>query len=477
MLVSRVLSDSTARVAAFALGVRRQLSWRVTGELGWVMAGQAAALLGSVGLTKIVASRLGTEQYGRLALGLTAAVFLNQFLFGPVTVSAVRYFSAYRETGRLAPFIRALAKMALSATALVLVVLVPVTIVIFERRGWQWAALVALASVFGIFQNVFGLFNGLDAAARNRVRVAAHQAADPALRLVFAAAALWALSRSAVAAMLGMAIAMGLTMGSQVLLFRRTEVARSKANDATDGRAPGSDERAITKTLVGYSKYFLIAGIFTWLQLSSDRWALKMYLDDSAVGLYAAAFQLASVPGVVLAGCLSQFFSPIVFQRASDGASAAGLRQARQAIMAGTLLLSALVLGSTAVATIIGEPLIVMLTSPAYGASGPYLAPLVLGLGLLQIGHMLSLVPLSTNRLRGHLVVRIVHGSVATLMNILGAKHFGVAGLCVASILGGLIYIVLALLNNARIMRTTAWSRRPPSAAAVAAAMTLESSR
>jgi O-antigen/teichoic acid export membrane protein len=163
-----------------------------------------------------------------------------------------------------------------------------------------------------------------------------------------------------------------------------------------------------------------------------------------------------------------------VFQRASDGASAAALRHAGQAIMMGTLLLSILVAASTALAMIIGEPLIVMFTSPAYRASGPYLAPLVLGLGLLQIGHMLSLVPLSSNRLKGHLVVRIVHGSFATVLNVLGARHFGVAGLCGASIVGGALYVILALLNNARIMRSSAWISARPSAASTAAAMTLD---
>jgi hypothetical protein len=32
------------------------------------------------------------------------------------------------------------------------------------------------------------------------------------------------------------------------------------------------------------------------LQLSSDRWAVKVYLNDAAVGLFAVAYQMASVP-------------------------------------------------------------------------------------------------------------------------------------------------------------------------------------
>jgi hypothetical protein len=102
------------------------------------------------------------------------------------------------------------------------------------------------------------------------------------------------------------------------------------------------------------------------------------------------------------------------------------------------------------------------------------LAPLVLGLGLLQVGHMLSLVPLSSNRLKGHLVVRIVHGAAATSFNIIAAKHFGVAGLCAASILGGVVYIVLALINNARVLRAVAGQPVTASSFTAPTAMTME---
>jgi O-antigen/teichoic acid export membrane protein len=444
--LNRSPAGAPSSVRTACLRLAGGFTWRRTTEFSWVLAGQAAGLVGSIGLTKVLTSQLGTEEYGRFALGLTVAVLLNQFLFGPITVAGVRYFSPYRDSARLQPFMRALWRLTAVTAAMVFVAALIALPIVFRHYGGEWAALIGLAAVYGVVQNVFGLFNGLDAAARNRGRVAVHQALDPALRLAVSALALWFLSRSAWAAMLGVSVAMCLVMTSQVALFRRSIMPyRCVVNQETS---------ATTRNLLGYAKYFVVAGVFTSLQLSSDRWALKLYLNDSAVGVYAAAYQLASVPSVVLAGCVAQFFSPIVFQRAQDGTSVASLHHARQAIVIGALVLGALVAVSTLAAAVLGEPLIVLFTSKAYRASGPYIAPLVLGLGLLQIGHMLSLVALSSNRLKGHLVVRVIHGLVATTLNIWATRYFGVPGLCVALIVGSAVYVALVLFNNARITRS-----------------------
>jgi hypothetical protein len=63
-------------------------------------------------------------------------------------------------------------------------------------------------------------------------------------------------------------------------------------------------------------------------------------------------------------------------------------------------------------------------------------------------------VALSSNRLKGHLVVRVIHGLVATTLNIWATRYFGVPGLCVALIVGSAVYVALVLFNNARITRS-----------------------
>jgi O-antigen/teichoic acid export membrane protein len=434
------------------LAAAARLSWRTVRELTWVVAGQAGALLASVGLTKLLASRLGVEQYGRYALAMTIAVLLNHLAFGPVTKSALRFSALFQERGQLAAFVTALRRIVGRISILVVVLVVPVAAIVAQLFGAAWALLVVAGVAFGLAQNVFFLLNAFDIAARERARAAIHQAADPAVRLAGAGVMLWLLGGSLPAALIGVILGQTAITLSQGLFL-----ARSRARvPASPGEGPADEAAASAagRTVIGFAKFFMLAGAFGWLQVASDRWAVKAFLDDAAVGSFAVAYQIAAVPSLVLAGCLSQFISPIVFRRAQGGTSPVALAAARRAIAAGVAALSALTVVSAAVAAVFGERIAVLVTSSAYRASGAYVAPLVLGLGMMQIGHMLSLLPVSSNRLRGHVAVKILHSVVAVLLNVFSVRAYGLPGLCLAAIASGLVYLALVMANNARIMRT-----------------------
>src|SRR5262249_38120047 len=117
----------------------------------------------------------------------------------------------------------------------------------------------------------------------------------------------------------------------------------------------GADVKAACWRLLDYGKYFMLWGAFTWLQLASDRWAVKLYLNDATVGLFAVAYQIASVPAVIVAGCLSQFITPIVFQRARSGNSREEIAGARRVMLVGAAALLLLTLVSSAAAAVLGD--------------------------------------------------------------------------------------------------------------------------
>src|SRR5262245_57699069 len=203
--------------ASLLAAASARLSWRTVRELAWVAAGQGAALVGSMGLTKVVASRLGTEEYGRYALALTLAVLLNQFLLGPVTTAAIRYFAVFRDERRLPVLVAALRRIVGRITAGLTLCLVPAAAIVAYRAGATWALALVAAAAFGVAQNVYGLLTGLEIAARHRTRAAIHQAADPVCRLAGAALALWALGPSLLAALIGITAGQALVALSQAL--------------------------------------------------------------------------------------------------------------------------------------------------------------------------------------------------------------------------------------------------------------------
>src|SRR5262249_32305474 len=58
--------------------------------------------------------------------------------------------------------------------------------------------------------------------------------------------------------------------------------------------------------------------IFTWAQLSSDRWALQTFETTSSVGLYTVLYQIGFYPINLLVGLVVQLLVPILFSLAGD---------------------------------------------------------------------------------------------------------------------------------------------------------------
>ena len=437
-------------------GTRMPNALRLIRELGWVAAGQAAALLVGVVLTKVLTSSLGPEEYGRFALALTVPTLLNQTLFGPLTVAVMRFFSTYAERGLLETMLAVVARALRRAIVVLALASVAVALAVgLLSEDVSWALLVIAAFAFGVVYSLFSLYNTMQVAQRKRIDAAAHQALDPASRLLGATAAIVTLGPSAVSAMLGLIVgAMGVAM-SQARSFRRSlRIARPepRASAPTD----------VARELWDYGRYYLYFGWSTWALLASDRWALKTFGNDAGVGTYAAAFQLASLPATVAAGAFAQFVIPIVFQRAGDASDAARRRRALTTITLSTLVMAVFIGVSAVVALLAGEPIVVLFTSDAFRQGGAYLPLLVIGLGLMKIGHLLALVPTSFNQMRAYTAIKIGHSLGAVLANAVAAWGFGVVGVCVAQLLIGIAFVILMLWNNVRILRTE--SQQTPTA-------------
>lgn len=421
---------------------------RLAREFGWVGLGQTLSLVATIGLTKLLTSRLGPEHYGQLALALTAATLVNQAVLGPLTTAANRFFVVYAERGALTALLSAINGIFRSASALVVLLgLIAGALAVAAGVDADLLILLGLGLGLGVIGNYYSLFNTMEVAGRRRESAAFHQAADPALRLAAAGVLVAWLGPSPSVAMLGLAAGTALALLSQRRVFlRRLGMASAPPAELLDRAA---------MDLWGYAKFYIAHGGLVWLVVASDRWMLKTFTTDADVGIYAAAFQIASLPSIVLAGAFAQFMTPIVFQRAGDATDAARNRLALSAIRIGVLGVSSFVGVSALVALVIGEQILVAFTSEAFRESAPYLPILILALGAMQVGQMLSLVPATTfGRMRAYVVLRIVHGLGALVLNAIAARYFGLAGVCVSQLAIGVTLVVLLAWNNARPPRS-----------------------
>jgi O-antigen/teichoic acid export membrane protein len=396
--------------------------------------GQVFGALGAVVGVRLLTTLIAPSTYGELALGITTATLAFQVLLGPLVNAYDRFYASARETGRGGEFFRAVRRLTVRASALIVLVGLFVAGGLVLLGQSQWLPLAAAAAIFGLLSGWESVLDGIQNAARERSVVALHQVARQWLRPILAVALLATVAATSAVGMGAYALASLVVLASQFWFFKR--LLRSV------GAAPALDvsQLPLESRMLAYATPFGIWGLFTWMQVSSDRWALQMWGTSTDVGLYAIVIQLASYPIALLGALLTQVAVPIIFAYAGEGSDIQRLTSAVQLCLA----LAVGVFCATVLLTIGGlfahQQVFALLVGPQYrGAS--FLLPLgFLSSGLFVVGQMLSMVPMALGHSQTLLAPKILTALLAIVMNIVGAYLFGPAGVLWAGLAFAMCY-------------------------------------
>ena len=261
-------------------------------------------MLGSIVGVRLMTGLLDPAAYGELALGMTAAMLVNQAILGPLLNGVSRFYAPAKEEGDLPGYLAAVRRMAMSATALI--------------------ASIAVCACAGLA--IAGRSAGPDCARGARVRhaqrlqrhpqrhpecrpPARHRRPSPGPGVV------GAVSRRR----RGDGVArLQQPRGDDRVHRERLPWCSSRSACSFKGwRRRGRTRRAGPDGghTWAYSWPFSTFGIFTWVQLASDRWALGMFGSTRDIGLFAVLFQVGYYPASLATGLAMQFLAPILYQR------------------------------------------------------------------------------------------------------------------------------------------------------------------
>lgn len=428
-------------VTSFLDRVRR---WGL--EFGWVLSGQALAFLGALVSIKVLTATLGPSAYGELALGLTIAGVLHMFLYGPIEQVVLRYVAVYRERGELDVFFTTVRTLHLRVAAAVVVTLACIIALIHAVAGGAWSALVLAGLLFGLASGINATFSSLHTAFRHRKVVAMHQSGDVWLRLAFAFAAIFLIGPQAPAALLGFLVATVLITLSQLTAIRTTGV-------AVDFTAPidSAAQRRAWAEFFRYGSPYVWFALFAWLGAYSDRWIILNYLDAHAVGMYAAAFQIANAPVALFVGMTNQFLVPLIFERAGTATTTAQVRASTRLLYRALVVYVVTIPLLVAAAYYFAEPLIVALTSAEFAPVASLVWLICSGLGLVSIGQLLVIKGLCYNRPQDYIWPKVLQ-TVALLAAALAlVGPLGLTGIALALCISGVVYIAATALANCRL--------------------------
>ncbi|MEJ5309064.1 MAG: oligosaccharide flippase family protein [Anaerolineae bacterium] len=409
-------------------------------EFFWIGLGQALATLGSLVGVRLLTGALSPEVYGELALGLTLATLLNQVLLGPLSGAALRFFAPAREANELGAFLTGLRRLLSKATGIVGLAAVVAALALWLAGQIHWLGLGATALGYALLSGYNATLNSLQNAARQRTIVAWHQALYAwAYPLTAMGLVRW-LGVSSATAMLGYMSSMALVIISQLWFFRRvTWPVAETARGGSGGR------NAWEARLFTYAWPFATWGIFTWAQMSSDRWGLQMFGATQEVGLYAVVYQLGYNPITILTGLMVQLVAPVLFQRAGDASDTERVKQVH--IINWRLTMGALLLTGMATLGALGLHRLVFqwLVAPDYREVSWLLPGMVMAGGLFATGQFATISLLSDVKTRHLIAPKIVAALIGVLLNLIGAIGWGITGVVGAGIIANAIYLVWIL--------------------------------
>lgn len=407
--------------------------YRLTKEGSWIISGQIASILGSLMLVRVLTEYLEPEQYGQLALGLTAAGLVNQIVMGGMSNGISRYYSIAVEKKDLSGYMHASSLLMGYATAVVVAVALVLMLFLFLLDYTHWMGLVAAALLFSILSGYNLSLSSIQNAARQRAIVAFHRGAEPWFKILLAIGVMLLLENSSTAAVIGYALTSLLMTSSQLFFLNRLIHAQS-------GKSVSSDNWG--RQIWSYSWPFCTWGVFTWAQQASDRWALQSFASTQEVGLYAVVFQIGYTPIVMASGLAMTFLGPILFQR--SGSAKNHVRNISVHRIAWRITFVGLIVTALAfvIAISLHEWIFDVLVATKYHSVSNFLPWMVLAGGIFAAAQTLSLKLMSEMRPTVMTTAKIVTAILGIALNIYGASRFGMAGVVAALVMFSGIYLL-----------------------------------
>jgi O-antigen/teichoic acid export membrane protein len=309
------------------------------------------------------------------------------------------------------------------------------TFVLLGQLNWVWLS--ATAFGYAAISGYNSVLDGMQNAARQRAIVAWHGALSAWGRFLGAVGLIILLGAHSAIAMLGYMLASMLVLLSQGWFLKY----RLLLPNGCSSRALG-DPRRWGSQMFTYAWPFASWGIFTWMQMASDRWALQIFTSTKQVGLYAVLYQLGYYPIMILSGLMVQLVMPVFFQYVGDACDTSRTKHVHRLIWQLTLASLIMTGSSVIVAMALHGFVFHLLVAPEYESVSWLLPGVVLAGGIFATGQFASLSVMSNKKTRTLLGPKIGSAVIGVALNLLGAAWFAVPGVVGASIVFSSIYSI-----------------------------------
>lgn len=400
-------------------------------------------MLGALVLVRVLTEHLDPAEYGRLALTLTLGTLICQMAFSGSMPGIMRYYAIAAEKGEVTEYLIDAKRMMVYGTVIAIALSMFLLAGVLVLGKADWLGLTAISIMFAILGSYNATLNMIQNAARQRQVVSLHGSLDAWLKVLFAFGLLSWLGSSGEVAVFGYVLSLLIILASQVVFIRRLIPQRSTVIDKQNSKWSGQ--------IWHYSKSFVFINIFTWIQATSDRWALELYATTQDVGFYTVLLQLGYTPIMILSSLVTTFVGPIFFQRSGDASEPlrnSGVHRLAWQLTCSTL---AATVSATLLAFLLHNWIFRLLVATEYHSASYLLPWMVFAGGLFSAGQILSLKLMSDLNTKALVWPKIVTAITGTLFSFIGAYIAGLEGVVVAAVAFAAFHMVwLGLLTRVR---------------------------
>ncbi|MDP1715931.1 MAG: lipopolysaccharide biosynthesis protein [Anaerolineales bacterium] len=412
---------------------------KIAKELFQVGLGQVVATLGGLLGVRLLTNMMTPSSYGELALGLTFLTLIQQLIMGPITNGFARYFVIAQEKEDVKSYLKAVWSLLVKSSLTTIGILFVVIFALLLTNNWVWIGLLFLSSLFTLVSSYNIALDNIQNAARQRVVVAWHQGLSQWLRFLFAVGFILLFGSSSSFAMLGYFVSAVIVLLSQWFFFQKNSLYKMQERwFGLNWNNPNIWESKIVQFALPFSTW----GLFSWAQMSSDRWALQIFQSTASVGFYSVLYQLGYYPITILTGIFVQFISPLLYRRVGDAMELERVQSTQR--FTNQLTIAALGLAGLAVFAMwmLQEIIFQILVAPEYHSVSYLLPWTALSGGLFAAGQISALTALNNNQPQKLLKPKIATSLLGVVLSFFGAYLYGLEGVVGASVLFSLIYFL-----------------------------------
>ena len=186
----------------------------------------------------------------------------------------------------------------------------------------------------------------------------------------------------------------------------------------------------------------MVYGIFTWLLLSTDKWAIEYFIGSYELGLYIIIYQIGYYPMTFIGNIISQFYTPIYYQKETN----LSLKKFMFLILFISLIFSYL-------SWQFNTEITTMLLSNNYLKFSVYLPILVLAGGIYSTGQYLS-IHFQKKMMLGLLMkIKIFTSLIGIIIYCSLIFFYGVRGLIFGSLIFSTIFFITMNAFSLKIER------------------------